>query len=121
MKSRLKSITIIRSFVVLSLVAVLVTVGVGIFGYIGVKKVNNNIDMMYTERVEPLGLSAGIRGEFANIRIETHKTIIKYDKKYIETINKHYDKINDYLKEYSALNLDENEKRELIHTKMFGI
>ncbi|SHH43632.1 methyl-accepting chemotaxis protein [Clostridium intestinale] len=113
MKSRLKSITIIRSFIVLSLVAVLVTVGVGIFGYIGVKKVNNNIDMMYTERVEPLGLSAGIRGEFANIRIETHKTIIKYDKKYIETINKHYDKINDYLKEYSALNLDENEKREL--------
>lgn len=113
LKSRLKSITIIRSFVVLSLVAVLVTVGVGIFGYIGVKKVNNNIDMMYTERVEPLGLSAGIRGEFANIRIETHKTIIKYDKKYIETINKHYDKINDYLKEYSALNLDENEKREL--------
>lgn len=113
MKSRLKSITIIRSFILLSLIAVLATVGVGVFGYIGVKKVNSNIDMMYTERVEPLGLSAGIRGEFANIRIETHKTIIKYDKKYIETINKHYDKINDYLKEYSALNLDENEKREL--------
>ncbi|WP_315111334.1 methyl-accepting chemotaxis protein [Clostridium intestinale] len=113
MKSRLKSITIIRSFIVLSLIAVLVTVGVGVFGYIGVKKVNSNIDMMYTERVEPLGLGAGIRGEFANIRIETHKTIIKYDKKYIETINKHYDKINDYLKEYSALNLDENEKKEL--------
>lgn len=113
MITRLRNITIIRSFIVLSLIAVLVTVGVGIFGYIGVKKVNNNIDMMYTERVEPLGLSAGIRGEFANIRIETHKTIIKYDKKYIETINKHYDKINDYLKEYSALNLDENEKREL--------
>lgn len=113
MKSRLKSITIIRSFIVLSLIAVLVTVGIGVFGYIGVKKVNSNIDMMYTERVEPLGLGAGIRGEFANIRIETHKTIIKYDKKYIETINKHYDKINDYLKEYSALNLDENEKREL--------
>jgi len=92
---------------------VLVTVGVGVFGYIGVKKVNSNIDMMYTERVEPLGLGAGIRGEFANIRIETHKTIIKYDKKYIETINKHYDKINDYLKEYSDLNLDEEEKREL--------
>lgn len=113
LKSRLKSITIIRSFIVLSLIAVLVTVGVGVFGYIGVKKVNSNIDMMYTERVEPLGLGAGIRGEFANIRIETHKTIIKYDKKYIETINKHYDKINDYLKEYSDLNLDENEKREL--------
>jgi len=113
LKSRLKSITIIRSFIVLSLIAVLVTVGVGVFGYIGVKKVNSNIDMMYTERVEPLGLGAGIRGEFANIRIETHKTIIKYDKKYIETINKHYDKINDYLKEYSALNLDENEKKEL--------
>lgn len=113
MKSRLKSITIIRSFIVLSLIAVLVTVGVGIFGYIGVKKVNSNIDIMYTERVEPLGLGAGIRGEFANIRIETHKSIIKYDKKYSETINKHYDKINDYLKEYSTLNLDENEKREL--------
>lgn len=113
LKSRLKSITIIRSFIVLSLIAVLATVGVGVFGYIGVKKVNSNIDMMYTERVEPLGLGAGIRGEFANIRIETHKTIIKYDKKYIETINKHYDKINDYLKEYSALNLDENEKKEL--------
>jgi len=113
LKSRLKSITIIRSFIVLSLIAVLVTVGVGIFGYIGVKKVNNNIDIMYTEIVEPLGLGAGIRGEFANIRIETHKSIIKYDKKYSETINKHYDKINDYLKEYSTLNLDENEKREL--------
>lgn len=113
MKSRLKSITIIRSFILLSLIAVLATVGVGVFGYIGVKKVNSNIDAMYTERVEPLGLSAGIRGEFANIRIETHKTIIKYDKKYIETINKHYDKINGYLKEYSTLNLDENEKREL--------
>ncbi|WP_238906903.1 methyl-accepting chemotaxis protein [Clostridium sp. YIM B02506] len=113
MITRLRNITIIRSFIVLSLIAVLVTVGVGIFGYIGVKKVNNNIDMMYTERVEPLGLSAGIRGEFANIRIETHKSIIKYDKKYSETINKHYDKINDYLKEYSTLNLDENEKREL--------
>ncbi len=113
MKSRLKSITIIRSFIVLSLISILVTIWVGVFGYIGVKKVNSNIDAMYTERVEPLGLSAGIRGEFANIRIETHKTIIKYDKKYIETINKHYDKINDYLKEYSALNLDENEKKEL--------
>ncbi|MNM42723.1 Methyl-accepting chemotaxis protein McpB [compost metagenome] len=113
LKSRLKSITIIRSFILLSLIAVLATVGVGVFGYIGVKKVNSNIDIMYTEIVEPLGLGAGIRGEFANIRIETHKTIIKYDKKYIETINKHYDKINDYLKEYSTLNLDENEKREL--------
>lgn len=113
MITRLRNITIIKGFIILSLIAILVTVGVGVFGYIDVKKVNSNIDTMYNERVEPLGIGAGIRGEFANIRIETHKTIIKYDNKYIETINKHYDKINDYLEEYDNLNLDEEEQREL--------
>lgn len=113
MSNRFRNITIIRSFLTLSLIAIVVTVWVGVFGYIGVKRVNSNIDAMYNERVQPLGIGAGIRGEFANIRIETHKTIIKYDSKYIETINKHYDKINNYLEQYSTLSLDEEEQREL--------
>lgn len=113
MITRLRNITIIKGFLILSLIAIVVTVWVGVFGYIDVKKINSNIDTMYSERVEPLGIGAGIRGEFANIRIETHKTIIKYDKKYSETINKHYNNINNYLEEYANLKLDEEEQREL--------
>ena len=113
MITRLRNITIIKGFLILSLIAIVVTVWVGVFGYIDVKKINSNIDTMYSERVEPLGIGAGIRGEFANIRIETHKTIIKYDKKYSETINKHYNNINNYLEEYANLILDEEEQREL--------
>lgn len=62
MITRLRNITIIKGFIILSLIAILVTVGVGVFGYIDVKKVNSNIDTMYNERVEPLGIGAGIRG-----------------------------------------------------------
>lgn len=113
MRKKNNNITITGSFLRIAIIGIIASVIIGVFGYTGIRKVNNNVSKMYDERVQPLGISAGIRGEFSNVRIEMHKNIIKYDSKRDENINANYDKINSYLEEYSAINLDDEEIKQL--------
>ncbi len=113
MISKIKNWKIVKSVFIMAVLAVLFTSLIGIAGYISINKMDSITQSMYDEHVQPLGIGAGIRGEFANMRIEVHKAIIKYDVKYNESIVKHNDKIQKYLESYSKLNLDENDKKLL--------
>lgn len=113
MINRFKNFKITTSVFIMAFLAVFFTSIIGVSGYIGINKVDKNIEEMYSERVQPLGIGAGIRGEFANMRIEAHKEIVKYDRKHSEEISKHNDKIQQYLEEYSKIRLDETETKEL--------
>lgn len=117
MREKLKNITITKSFLLISTIAVIATIIIGVAGYLGINKVNNNINQMYEERVEPLGIGAGIRGEFANVRITAHKAMLNYDIKYNKEIEEHYIKINNYIEQYSILKLDSSEISELNNFK----
>lgn len=113
MISKIKNWKIVKSVFIMAVLAVLFTSLIGIAGYMSINKMDSITQSMYDEDVQPLGIGAGIRGEFANMRIEVHKAIIKYDAKYNESIVKHNDKIQKYLESYSKLNLDENDKKLL--------
>lgn len=113
MINRLKNLKISTSILALSTLATIITILVGVIGYLGIYKVNTNIKTMYEERVEPLGVGVGIRAEFANLRIEAHKQMIKYDATYNETMAKHNEKINKYLEQYSSFKLDETTLKDI--------
>lgn len=113
MINRLKNLKISTSILALSTLATIITILVGVIGYLGIYKVNNNIKTMYEERVEPLGVGVGIRAEFANLRIEAHKQMIKYDATYNETMAKHNEKINKYLEQYSSFKLEETTLKDI--------
>ncbi len=113
MNNKFKDFKIAKSVFAMSILAVIFTSLIGLAGYLSVNKVADNISKMYNERVQPLGIGSGIRGEFANMRIEAHKEIIKYDTKRNEAILKHNDNIKQYLEQYSKIKLDETEAKDL--------
>lgn len=113
MTNKFKNLKIARSVFIMAVLSVIFTSLIGLAGYLGINKVDKNIGTMYNERVQPLGIGVGIRGEFANMRIESHKEIIKYDPKHNEVISQHNDKIQQYLEQYSKINLDATEKKDL--------
>lgn len=96
-----------------SLLAIIFTIVIGIVGYFSINKINKNIAIMYHNSVQPLSIGAGIRGEFANMRIEAHKQMMKYDVEYDKTIEKHNEKIQNYLKQISAVNKDSEDLQDL--------
>lgn len=113
MNNKFKNFKITKSVFIMAVLAVVFTSLIGVAGYLGINKVDKNIETMYNERVQPLAIGAGIRGEFANMRIESHKEIIKYDFKHNEVISQHNDKIQQYLAQYSKINLDATEIKNL--------
>lgn len=105
-----KKIKLTQSIFILTSLALIFTLCIGFLGYMDIKKINKNVDNLYNERVIPLGLAAGIRGEFLNMRIEFHKAMLNNDIKEFSSIEKHDEKIKKYLQEYSSINLDEKDK-----------
>lgn len=106
-------IKITKSVLFLAVLAIAVTLVLGVYSFKSIQKVDKNTNHMYTERVEPLGFVAGIRGEFANSRIEAHKAIIKYDSSHNAAILAHRDKINNYLNQYTSLDLSSKELSDI--------
>lgn len=104
-----KKIKLTQSIFILTSLALIFTLCIGFLGYMGIKKINKNVDNLYNE-VIPLGLAAGIRAEFSNMRIEFHKAMLNNDIKEFSSIEKHDEKIKKYLQEYSSINLDEKDK-----------
>lgn len=111
--NKLKNFKVSKMVFIMAALAVVFTSLIGFAGYIGINRMYKNIEAMHNDRVQPLAIGVGIRGEFANMRIETHKEIIKYDSKHDEEISKHKDKIQKYLEEYSKIKLDETETKNL--------
>jgi methyl-accepting chemotaxis protein len=111
--NKFKNLKIARSVLVMALLAAIFTVTVGVVGYLSINKINENIKIMYNESVQPLGIGAGIRGEFANIRIEAHKEMLKYDTKHNDAIMKHNANIQKYLDQISSANKDDEDSKYL--------
>lgn len=105
-----KKIKLTQSILILTCFSLLLCLFIGFLGYIDIKKINKNVDNLYTQRVIPLGISAGIRGEFLNMRIQVHKSMLNNNSKENSSIEKYDKKIKTYLNEYSSINLDEKEK-----------
>ncbi|MEW8956360.1 methyl-accepting chemotaxis protein [Clostridium sp.] len=110
MIEKLKNIKISTSIVLISIFALMIGLLIAYEGYDGIDSIQVNVESMNEESVKPLGLAAGIRGEFANIRIEANKALAEYDKKYDETIKEHRKKIDVYIKEYNSINLNQEER-----------
>ena len=110
MMEKLKNIKISTSIVLISIFVLMIGLLIAYEGYDGIDSIQVNVESMNEESVKPLGLAAGIRGEFANIRVEANKALAEYDKKYDETIKDHREKIEVYIKEYNSINLNQEEK-----------
>lgn len=113
MIKKLNNIRITKSVAAMSILAMAFTLIIGITGYLSINKVNSNIKTMYNEDLQPLGIGAGIRGEFANMRIEVHKEMIKPDPSHNDAIQQHDKKIQQYLESYSKLRLSDTETKYL--------
>ena len=100
------NIKITRSIIFLSILAIVLSLAIGIYGYLSIQKVNTNSNTMYYQRMEPLGLVAGIRGEFANSRIEAYESIISYNSSHNAAILTHEKNIKNYLTQYKTSSLD---------------
>lgn len=109
MLKRFYNIKISRSTLFLSILAITFNLLVGLVSYHSLNKINNDTNLMYSKSVKQLDVITGIRGAFANIRLNATKCLYKFDPKYNNEIIKNDAIIKDYLDDFSSLTLDEIE------------
>ena len=117
MIKKLRNIKVSTSIILISIFALIFGLLIAYVGYKGINNVQNNVESINEESVVPLSLVSGIRGEFANIRIEANKALAEYSSDYEVTIKKHRDKIENYLKEYNKIKLNSEEKESIENVK----
>ncbi|MBU5454849.1 methyl-accepting chemotaxis protein [Caproiciproducens sp. MSJ-32] len=113
MINKLKNVKLSKGVFSISLLAVIFAVIIGFVGDFYLSQINKNIKVMYTESVEPLSIGAGIRGEFANMRIEAHKEMYKHDTSYTESLAKHNENIQKYLQKFNSAFKDSEDLKEI--------
>lgn len=113
MIKKLLDLKLSKGVFITSLLAIIFTIIIGIVGYFSISKINENIGIMYNNSVQPLSIGAGIRGEFANMRIEANKEMLKYNFEYNDSIDKHNEKIQSYLRQISDVNKDGQDLKDL--------
>lgn len=117
MMKKIKNLKISTGIVLMAVLAVIFTSLIGIMNQIALKAVNSNVTRMHTKSVEPLGLVAGLRGEFLNIRIVVNKSFINYNEKYSEELEVHNIKIGKYLEQYDSIEVDDKERQAIENFK----
>ncbi|MHC1681974.1 MAG: MCP four helix bundle domain-containing protein [Clostridiaceae bacterium] len=109
MLKRFYNIKISRSTLFLSILAITFNLLVGLVSYHSLNTINNNTNLMYSKSVKQLDVITGIRGAFANIRLNATRCLYKFDPKYNSEITKNDVIIQDYFDDFSSLTLNENE------------
>lgn len=113
MISKFKNIKLSKGVFFISLLAVVFAVVIGFVGDFTISQINENIKVMYTESVDPLSIGVGIRGEFANMRIEAHKEMYKHDTSYNAGIAKHNENIQKYLQKFNSAFKDSEDLKDI--------
>lgn len=113
MISKFKNIKLSKGVFFISLLAVVFAVVIGFVGDFTISQINENIKVMYTESVDPLSIVVGIRGEFANMRIEAHKEMYKHDTSYNAGIAKHNENIQKYLQKFNSAFKDSEDLKDI--------
>jgi len=113
MISKFKNIKLSKGVFFISLLAVVFAVVIGFVGDFTISQINENIKVMYTESVDPLSIGVGIRGEFANMRIEAHKEMYKHDTSYNVGIAKHNENIQKYLQKFNSAFKDSEDLKDI--------
>jgi methyl-accepting chemotaxis protein len=90
-----------------------------LLGILNMKKINNNMENMYDNKLVPISRLAGIRGSFLTIRLEANKAKLNYSSNYDEEIKKQLGNINDYIKDYEATKMDDLEVEKLKEFKTY--
>lgn len=85
----------------------------GLIGYQGMKKIDNNTSVMYKGTLIPITDLTSIRADFLNLRIYLKEALYGETKMNWEKINEYKDRLDQRLKAYESSNIDEKEKEEL--------
>lgn len=85
----------------------------GLIGYQGMKKIDNNTSVMYKGTLIPITDLTSIRADFLNLRIYLKEALYGETKVNWDKINEYKDRLDQRLKAYESSNIDEKEKEEL--------
>lgn len=107
----MKMSRIISSTIVIALVFIS---AIGITGYLNIKKMSNNIDELYNERLLPITSVTSIRADFLNVRVYVNKEISGYNKEDDAKIKDYQNRIEQRLAELTSVHID-NKEAELIN------
>lgn len=114
MKKLIKNLKMSRIISLIIVIALVFTSVIGILGYLNTKKINNNIDEMYNERLLPITSVTSIRADFLNIRVYVNKEVTGYNKEDDTKIKDYENRIEKRLAELASVHTDTKES-ELIN------
>lgn len=114
MKKLIKNLKMSRIISLIIVIALVFTSVIEILGYLNMKKINNNIDEMYNERLLPITSVTSIRADFLNIRVYVNKEITGYNKEDDTKIKDYENRIEKRLAELTSVHTDTKES-ELIN------
>ena len=98
----------IRTIIIFLIVfAALSVVSTNYLGLSSMKRINDNMTDMYQNKLIGIARLGSVRSDFLTIRLNTEKSILKYDTKYEEEIKIYYEKLENRLKQYEDTSLDE--------------
>lgn len=113
MKKFIKNLKVSQAISGMASIAVIFTLLIGVAGYQNLKKINNNTDMMYNERLIPITSVTSIRADFLNIRVYVIKGIFSYNKDCDVKIKYYENMIDQRLSELNTTQLDSRESEEI--------
>ncbi|SQB32975.1 methyl-accepting chemotaxis protein [Clostridium cochlearium] len=113
MRKKVKNIKVTTGIIFMSIIAVVFSSLIGIFGMIATNEVNNNVAIMYDDELLPIVNIANMRKEFISIRLACANADISYNDKYAEAIKRSDEKIIKNYREYISTYSDETEKKYL--------
>jgi methyl-accepting chemotaxis protein len=113
MKKIFKDLKMSKGITLIALLAILFNCLIGSFGYINMKKINNNVNEIYSKRLIPITDVTSIRADFLNIRIYTTSAFVSYTNEVDTKIVDYDGRISKRLASYSANKLDSKESADI--------
>lgn len=97
------------------LILALIIAGIGIFGWMNMKSINDGMTTMYVDRTVPLNELGLVYGEFYKMRGDTYKYFLYPDEKATikQGIQDGVASINSEMDKFRATSLDDAEKTNL--------
>jgi len=95
----LRNLKIVNSIIVMWLISLICTVAIGVTGFVNMKKLNKNVETIYSEQLAAISVLAELNGELGLIRQNFTKTI---DRPYNNDVIKILDDNDKLFKENTA-------------------
>lgn len=111
----LKKIKLSNAIMILVIVSILSSLAIGSIGYLGIKKINNNVSKIYTNSVIPIKNVGEMRKNYLMFQLGVDKITQDYTKSndYLNEIDGYRDNIRKTLKVYQESTQNANSKKVL--------